>query len=59
MYRSPARRMVDAARAWLADLTDEQCNKALSPWPSEEERHRWYYTPTDHGGLALAQMGPA
>src|SRR5258708_5406933 len=48
--------MVDAARAWLADLTDEQRNKARSPWPSDEERHRGYYTPTDHGGLPLAPM---
>jgi hypothetical protein len=59
MNHSPAERMVDAAQAWLADLTDEQRRKALSPWPSDEERHRWYYTPTDHGGLALAQMSPA
>ena len=59
MNRSPAQHMVDAARAWLADLTDEQRNKARSPWPSDEERHRWYYTPTDHGGLPLAQMSPA
>ena len=33
--------------------------KALSPWPCDDERHRWYYTPTDHGGLPLAQMSPA
>ena len=59
MHRSPAERMVDAARAWLTDLTDDQRLKAQSPWPSDEERHRWYYTPTDHGGLALAQMRPA
>src|SRR5262245_23856563 len=59
MTNSPAERMVDAARAWLADLTDEQRSKALSPWPSDDERHRWFYTPTDHGGLALAQMRPA
>lgn len=59
MTTSPAKRMIDAARAWLAGLTDEQRHKALSPWPSDDERHRWYYTPTDHGGLALAQMSPA
>jgi Protein of unknown function (DUF3500) len=59
MNHSPAERMVDAARAWLADLNREQRRKALSPWPSDEERHQWYYTPTDHGGLALAQMSPA
>jgi hypothetical protein len=59
MNHSPAERMVDAAQAWFGALTDEQRRKALSPWPSDEERHRWYYTPTDHGGLALAQMSPA
>jgi hypothetical protein len=59
MNRSPAERMVDAARAWLTELNAEQRRKALWPWPSDEERHRWYYTPTDHGGLALAQMSSA
>lgn len=54
----PAERMVDAARAWLADLSEEQLDKALSPWPSDAERHRWFYTPTDHGGLALSRMRP-
>ncbi|MUM05581.1 hypothetical protein B5P44_12415 [Mycobacterium sp. CBMA 213] len=51
--------MVEAARAWLADLSEEQLDRAVSPWPSDEERHRWFYTPTDHGGLSLARMRPA
>lgn len=55
----PAGRMVDAARAWLASLDDGQRDAALLPWPSDEERHRWYYTPTDHGGLPLSRMRPA
>jgi hypothetical protein len=55
---SPAERMVDAARSWLAVLTDAQRRRALAPWPCDEERHRWYYTPTDHGGLPLAHMSP-
>jgi hypothetical protein len=59
MKHSSAERMVDAARAWLGDLNHDQRRKALSPWLSDEERHRWYYTLTDHGGLALAQMSPA
>jgi hypothetical protein len=50
--------MVDAARAWLDSLDDEQRAAAAWPWPAEEERHRWYYTPTDHGGLPLTRMGP-
>jgi hypothetical protein len=55
----PAKRMVEAARAWLADLSQEQYQRAVSPWPSDDERHRWFYTPTDHGGLPLARMRPA
>jgi hypothetical protein len=51
--------MVDAARAWLDGLDDTQRATAMLPWPSDEERHRWYYTPTDHGGLPLGRMRPA
>ena len=57
--RNPAVRMVDTARAWLDSLDDEQRAAAAMPWPSNEERHRWYYTPTDHGGLPLARMRPS
>jgi Protein of unknown function (DUF3500) len=56
---NPAARMADAARAWLDSLDDTQRAAARLPWPSDEERHRWYYTPTDHGGLPLARMRPA
>jgi hypothetical protein len=55
---NPAHRMTDAARAWLDSLDDAQRAAAALPWPSDEERHRWYYTPTDHGGLPLAGMRP-
>jgi Protein of unknown function (DUF3500) len=48
--------MTDAARAWLDSLDDTQRAAALLPWPSDEERHRWYYTPVDHGGLPLSAM---
>ena len=54
-----ARRMTGAARSWLDSLTDEQRRQGLAPWPSDDERHRWYYTPTDHGGLPLSHMSPA
>jgi hypothetical protein len=60
---SPARaagdRAAAAAAAWLAALDDDQRTAAAWPWPSDDERHRWYYTPTDHGGLALTDMHPA
>jgi hypothetical protein len=51
--------MADAAAAWLASLDDVQRKQAVWLWPSDEERHRWFYTPTDHGGLSLADMRPA
>jgi hypothetical protein len=50
--------MTDAARAWLDSLDDTQRKAAALPWPSDEERHRWNYTPVDHGGLALSEMRP-
>jgi hypothetical protein len=31
---------------------------ALFPFPADEERRRWFYTPTDHGGLTLGRDGP-
>lgn len=48
--------MTEAARAWLGSLNAAQRAQALHPWPSDEERRRWFYTPTDHGGLVLHQM---
>ena len=51
--------MADAAQDFLDTLTAAQ--RAMAQWsfPSDEERQRWYYTPTDHGGLALQEMRPA
>jgi hypothetical protein len=54
-----AGRMVQAASAWLDSLDDEQRAAGARTWPAEEERHRWFYTPTDHGGLPLTRMRPA
>jgi uncharacterized protein DUF3500 len=53
---SIARDMSRAATAWLADLDGEQ--RVLAWWGApggdhEDERRRWYYTPTDHGGLTF------
>lgn len=59
MTPKPADRMAAAARAWLDSLDTAQRADAHFPWPSEEERHRWYYTPTDHGGLPLTGQRPA
>lgn len=54
-----ARRMADAAAAFLGSLDEPQREHAAWPFPSHTERHRWFYTPTDHGGLPLGAMRPA
>jgi hypothetical protein len=50
--------MADAALALLDALDADQ--RAVAAWPfDDEERTRWFYTPTDHGGLPLSAMHPA
>ena len=55
--------MAEAARAWLACLDSEQravaCGSVPMDADSDAERRRWFYTPTDHGGLTLNQQRPA
>lgn len=51
--------MAAAAVAWLESLDDDQRARGAWAWPSDDERRRWYYTPTDHGGLPLEDMAPA
>jgi hypothetical protein len=50
--------MAAAAADWLASLGPAERAKASHPFPADEERTRWYYTPTERGGLPLAEMGP-
>jgi len=61
--RQTATQMAEAAQAWLDQLDDEQRPAAQWAGPaddvSEAERRRWFYTPTDHGGLTLHQQRPA
>ncbi|SFP68992.1 DUF3500 domain-containing protein [Actinomadura madurae] len=62
--REVADRMAEAARAWLASLDADQRTLAAGPRPgargeAEAERTRWFYTPTDHGGLTFHQQRPA
>jgi Protein of unknown function (DUF3500) len=51
-----------AASEWLAALRPEQRPAASYPGPGasggETERQRWFYTPTDHGGLTLNSQSP-
>ncbi|BCK56109.1 DUF3500 domain-containing protein [Nocardia wallacei] len=54
--------MQRAATAWLDALTSRQRLDALIGSPlapdADAERLRWFYTPTDHGGLALGEQSP-
>ena len=58
-----AERMAEAAGQWLGSLTDEQRATAQGGVPGDDDtdarRRRWFYTPTDHGGLTLHDQRPA
>ena len=51
-----AAKMAEEAERLIASLDDAQRKSALWPFPGDEERRLWFYTPTDHGGLTLAAM---
>ncbi|MFF5290650.1 DUF3500 domain-containing protein [Paractinoplanes globisporus] len=61
--RQVAAAMASAAQEWLSLLSPEQLAIAAGGLPSDSagdfERRRWFYTPTDHGGLTVHQQGPA
>jgi hypothetical protein len=61
--RQVAGAMAAAAAAWLDLLDDGQRRIAVGAGPSgdpvDAERRRWFYTPTDHGGLTVHQQRPA
>jgi Protein of unknown function (DUF3500) len=61
--RAVADRMAEAARSWLDQLDQGQRRVAIGAVPagdaSDAERLRWFYTPTDHGGLTMHQQRPA
>lgn len=59
MTREVAARMTDAAMVFLGALDEPQRSQAAWGFPSEDERRRWFYSPTDHGGLAMSDMRPA
>lgn len=56
--REIARRMQQAAVDFLDSLDPDQRDVAQWPFTATDERETWFYTPTDHGGLALSQMRP-
>ncbi len=55
--------MAEAAGAWLDGLDAGQRRIAVGAAPgddpSDAERRRWFYTPTDHGGLTFHAQQPA
>jgi hypothetical protein len=54
-----ASRMAEAAVALIESF--DETRRAVACWPmgDHDERLRWFYTPTDHGGLAISAMRPA
>ena len=54
--RAWAERMAEAASRLLDSLDGEQRSAATWSFPAQNERTAWFYTPTDHHGLALADM---
>lgn len=55
--------MAEAAALWLDGLDAAQRRIAVGTVPgddpSDAERRRWFYTPTDHGGLTFHDQRPA
>jgi hypothetical protein len=51
--------MAEAARRFLDLLDDGLRQRAAFGFPGEPERSRWFYVPTDHGGLTLGECTPA
>lgn len=47
--------MAEAAQAMLTSLHDGQRDKVVFPLGGDEQ-YSWFYTPTNHGGLSLAEM---
>ena len=61
--REVAGRMAEAASDWLDSLDERQRRVATGAAPADDasdgERRRWFYTPTDHGGLTVHEQRPA
>ena len=51
--------MADTASALINALGQEQCLKACFAFDNDEERHKWFYTPTAREGLRLGEMSPS
>ena len=51
-------RMAESATNLLAVLSPHQRGRAQFGFPDDQERRRWFYTPTDHGGVTLLELNP-
>jgi hypothetical protein len=61
-HRDVATGMAEAATAWLESLDPAQQPVGRGATPGgdgDDERLRWFYTPTDHGGLTMHDQRPA
>src|SRR5690349_13283432 len=60
--RVAAAAMAEAAQQWLDTLSADQRSIAVGTAPTDgeddAERRRWFYTPTDHGGLPVLRQTP-
>lgn len=50
--------MASATSAYLNSLADDQRDRTMLSFDDEQERRRWFYTPTPIRGLALGSMAP-
>ena len=51
-------RITETVSRYLEGLTPEQSSRAVLSFADEEERRRWYYTPTPRPGIALRELTP-
>ncbi len=51
-------RVTESTSRYLDGLSAQQSAKAVLSFADEEERRRWYYTPTPRPGLALRELTP-
>jgi hypothetical protein len=58
-HHAVAAAMAAAATDLLGSLDAAQLELAAWPFPADEERRLWFYTPTDHGGVAIGDLRPA
>ncbi|HEX5369994.1 MAG TPA: DUF3500 domain-containing protein [Dehalococcoidia bacterium] len=47
-----------ATERYLEDLSQDQISRAVLQFGDEEERRRWFYTPTPRPGLYLRELSP-